>query len=148
MESLPEHAPRRFSGGGPGRNGVSAFQPYFSRKRLVQAVGSVFALGASIAVLLVPSYAVEETNSYGDRVVTAATVLTELGSVTVPIVAIPVLVASLPLATRGRYWQPASILAAVLLLLFALFSSFTIGLYYMPAVILLIAAVFMRPRAT
>lgn len=126
---------------------VSGGQRYFSYKRLVQAFGAVFALGASIAILLMPLYAVEETNSHGDRVFTAATVLTEMGPVTLMIVAIPVLVASLPLATLGRYWQPASILAAILLFSFALFSSFTIGLYYMPAVILLIAAVFMRPRA-
>lgn len=147
MESLPENASCRFPDGGLGWHGVSAVQRYFSRKRLVQAVGAVLALGASIAILFVPSYAVVETNSYGDRVVTAATVLTVEGLATLLIVAIPVLFASLPLAARGRYWHPTSILAAILLISFALISSFTIGMYYIPAVVTLLAAVLMRPRA-
>ncbi|MGF3057394.1 hypothetical protein [Microbacterium sp. YY-01] len=56
------------------------------------------------------------------------------------------IVAALPLFARDHAWQPASIASAILLAAFALVAVFTVGIFYIPAVIAAITAASMKPR--
>ena len=54
------------------------------------------------------------------------------GPVFLLVIAIPIAIAILPLLVRGPAWPVVSVLAAVLLGLFAVLGSFTIGFYLHP----------------
>jgi hypothetical protein len=75
--------------------------------------------------------------------VTSATALEYLGGWVVLLALIPIVIAAAPLLVSRRLWQPATIGATVLLAIWALLGAFTIGVYYVPAAVGLLASVFM-----
>lgn len=73
--------------------------------------------------------------------VRSASLLEEQGRGVLPALAAPVLVASLPVLLRGvRGVRVLRVVAAVLLLMFAVVTGFSIGLYYFPSAVTMIAA--------
>jgi hypothetical protein len=59
----------------------------------------------------------------------------------VPTLLLPVIVAAVPLfAKSGRFARAADLSAAALVLVFVILGSFSIGMYYVPAAVLLLLA--------
>jgi hypothetical protein len=125
-----------------------------SAKWITQIVTLVLTIAAGLAVLFVPGYQVVTSDSGGDEMATSATALEHLGAWVVLLTLIPVAIAIAPLLAARRQWQPVTIGATALLAIWCVISAFTIGLYYLPAIALLLASVFMSvpqgrsPRAS
>ena len=98
------------------------------------AASFVLALGAAVFVLVWPLYA-----GFGldGSVVKRATLLAVNGAWVLIPVTIPVAIACLPLLFRRRWVR---VTTAILLSVFSFISGFTIGLFYVPAAILLAVA--------
>ncbi|MDM4764400.1 hypothetical protein QT381_15475 [Galbitalea sp. SE-J8] len=127
------------------QNGVDLRARYFNAKRVTQYVAAALALAAALAIALLPSYIQVSTTSDGQESITSGTVLEVVGIWFLLVLAIPLILAALPLSATGRAWQPLSIVSAVLLSIFALVGSLSIGWYFVPATIAAIVAVFL-PR--
>lgn len=115
-------------------------------KRILQFLAFAFTLAAVLAILILPSYITVESDSKGNETVSTSTVLAETGPVVLAILAVPTLIAAVPLLLRGRTWQPGTITSALLLVGFAIVSGLTIGFYFVPAAILALVATFLPPR--
>lgn len=59
---------------------------------------------------------------------------------------LPVLLSLAPLLSRGRAWQPVSVMTTALLTLYVVFASGTSGAAFLPAAVLAVAALFFPPR--
>ena len=119
---------------------------YWDAKRVAQLIAFVFATVAGIAVLFVPSYATVTSDSGGNETIGSSTVWEVNGPISLIVIAIPIAVTILPLLVRGPSWPAVSVIAAVLIGLFAVIGSFTIGFYFIPAVAAEIVAVFLPSR--
>ena len=108
------------------------------RTRLT-AVSFALAMVAAIYLLVGPLYSV-----FGQGRATRATLLEVNGSWVVIPVMLPVLIALLPLVFRK---QVIRICAAIVMGLFVFISGFSIGLFYLPAGILLLLAPCVEPSA-
>ena len=56
------------------------------------------------------------------------------------VLAIPALLGLLPILATGKLWQPLSIVSAVLLGIFSIIGSLSIGWYFLPATLVAIVA--------
>ena len=121
-------------------------QGYWNAKRVAQLIALLFTAVAAIAVLFVPSYTTATSDSDGNETIGSSTVWEVNGPVFLLVIAIPIAIAILPLLVRGPAWPVVSVLAAVLLGLFALLGSFTIGFSFIPPVAAQLVAVFLPPR--
>jgi hypothetical protein len=105
----------------------------------LMAAATVAALAASLAWLLVPAYTSTHTHdgSTHSHETEELSLVEHEGAWVVPLLAIPVLVAAAPLVVRR---PNVTRIAAALMFAFALVTGFTVGLYYWPAVALLVGA--------
>ena len=101
-----------------------------SWEKWIATAALIAAVAASVAWVFVPAYnhgeTVAEENGYGSIY---------------PLLALPIVFASLPLFAPG--WRHrATVIAAWLLLAFCLVSGFTIGLFYWPSFVLMVIAAY------
>ena len=119
---------------------------YWNAKRVAQLIAFALATVAGIAVLFVPSYTIATSDSEGNETIGSSTVWEVNGPISLLIIAIPIAITILPLLVRGPSWPAVSVVAAVLIGLFAIIGSFTIGFYFIPAVAAELVAVFLPAR--
>jgi heme/copper-type cytochrome/quinol oxidase subunit 2 len=119
---------------------------YWSAKRVAQLIAFVLATVAGIAVLFTPSYTTATSDSNGNQTIGSSTVWEVNGPISLLLVAIPIAITILPLLVRGPAWSAVSVIATVLIGLFAVIGSFTIGFYFIPAVAAELVAVFLPSR--
>lgn len=119
---------------------------YFRPKRIVQLLAAVLAATATAWLLVAPVYAGLSEDSMGNRSETRATLLEVNGPQVLVVLAIPVVLACLPLLATGRAWQPVSILATVTLGVVVALGILSIGIFYAPAAMALLVACFLKPR--
>ena len=102
--------------------GIDPRPRYFTVERWLQFIALAFAVAAVLAVALLPSYiqVSQTTSSSGaaEEVIESDTVLQVVGVWFLLVLAIPVLLALLPILATGKAWQPLSIPSAVLLGIF------------------------------
>jgi len=121
------------------RQGTGEARPsYLTAKRWVQIIALVLAAAGSLAAALLPSYTRATVTSEGLESITSLTLLEVNGPTALIPLAIPVLLAALPLFTPRRGWQAASVVSAVLLVLFTAVAMFSLGTFYPPAAIVAI----------
>lgn len=95
-----------------------------------------------------PVYSGATSDSNGTSTETSATLVQENGPSVLVVLAIPILISLLPLFARGRAWQPLSITAAILLGFAVFLGILTIGIFFVPAMVVEIAAASLPTRAT
>ncbi len=117
-------------------------ESHHSSKRLVQLFAAGLAVAAAVAVIALPLYAQESSTSSGDVQSGSATVLSVVGPQVLLALLVPVLDAALPLAARGRAWQPLSVASVVVLAVFVVLGSASIGWFFVPALVLAVIALF------
>ena len=100
----------------------------------------------AIAVLFVPSYTTAISDSDGNETIRSSTVWEVNGPTFLLVMAIPIAITILPLLVRGPSWPAVSVIAAVLIGLFAVIGSLSIGFYFIPAVAAELVAVFLPSR--
>jgi len=115
-------------------------------KRMLQLLALVLALVAAGLVLFMPSYTVTTSDSSGAQTTVTLSVWEYNGPVFALVVAIPVLIALIPVLVRGRWWPLASVVSAGLLLGFAFLGAMTIGFAFLPAALAAVVAAMLRPR--
>lgn len=111
-----------------------------SAKRLLQLAAFALAVAGSAYLAVVPVYSGSWTDSTGASGTASATLIEVNGTWAIVLLAVPVLITLVPLFARGRAWQVLSIAAAVLLGVVTILGSMTIGVFYMPALIVAIVA--------
>ena len=112
-------------------------------KRVTQIIALALTLAAGLAALFVPGYQTVTSDSEGNVLAKSTTTLEQLGPWVVVLVLIPVAVAATPFLVSRGMWQPATIVAAALLIIWGVVSAWTIGIYYVPAIVCLLASVFL-----
>ena len=129
------------------RSGLHPQRPgYWNAKRVAQLIAFALATVAGAAVLLVPSYTTATSDADGNETIGSSTVWEVNGPISLLIIAIPIAITLMPLLVRGPSWPAVSVIAAVLIGLFAVIGSFTIGIYFIPAVAAELVAVFLPSR--
>ena len=117
-------------------------------KRLLQWLTLVLTVAASMLLAFLPVYSGATSDSNGTSTETSATLVQENGPSVLVVLAIPILISLLPLFARGRAWQPLSITAAILLGFAVFLGILTIGIFFVPAMVVEIAAASLPTRAT
>ncbi len=108
----------------------------------MQLVAAGLAVAAAVAVIAVPLYAQESSTSAGGMESGSATVLSVVGPQVLLTLLIPVLGAASPLAARGRAWQPLSVASVMVVAIFVVLGSASIGWFFVPALVLAVIALF------
>ena len=121
---------------------------YVILKRVLQLVAVGLVLTAVLVVLFVPSYGFATETSDGVQTTGMVTAWEVNGPRILLLLAIPVALSLLPVFSRGAAWQLLSVLSAVLLVVFAVVTSLSIGWFFFPAAIIAAVAAFVpvRPR--
>ena len=122
-------------------------QRYWGAKRLVQVIAVALAVLGGWLMLVLPSYGSAAMDSSGAETVATVTMLDAAGPAAVGLAAVPVAIALLPLFGVGRAWQPLSISASVLTGCFVLLGILSVGIFFVPALLAGLVAVFLEPRA-
>ena len=118
--------------------------------RVLQGVAFALTIAVALAVLLIPLVTsetyVEGPGIPDGPVVTEHLTLLEVTgpAIFVPLL-IPVLLTGLPLLIRGKAWRGLSIAATVLLAVFTVIGSASIGWFYLPALLASAGALLVRP---
>lgn len=120
----------------------------FGAKRVAQLVALALVVAAILAILVIPSYESVTTDSSGHETVTVSNVLSVNGLGVLAVLAIPFAISAIPMLVRGRAWNTVSIVAAVLLGVFAAIAALSLGLFFVPALIaeIVAACIPSRPR--
>lgn len=117
------------------RSGKTAVPRYFTPARAAQFAALAFAIAASLFTLLVPLGVAVTESSDGQHMVETTSLLSSASSFTIAAALSPVVLALVPLFFRGRVWRGVTIAVTVLLLAFAIIGGFSVGLFFLPAVI-------------
>lgn len=118
---------------------------WFERKRIWQLAALALAFAAAIAALLLPMFAVTAQQGAGQTEV-RATALEVAGPSVFIVVAIPLVLAALPLFGRGRAWVWLSYISAVALIIYTVTGIMSIGLLFLPATIVAVIGAFVQAR--
>jgi len=118
---------------------------WLERKRIWQLVAVALAVAASIAALFAPLFAVTAQQGVGQTQV-RATALEVAGPSVYLVVAVPLVLAALPLLGRGRTWVWLSYISAVTLIIYTVTGIMSIGLLFLPATIVAVIGAFIPPR--
>lgn len=119
---------------------------WLERKRIWQLVAVALAVAASIAALFAPLFAVTAQQGVGQTQV-RATALEVAGPSVYLVVAVPLVLASLPLLGRGRRtWVWLSYISAVTLIIYTVTGIMSIGLLFLPTTIVAVIGAFIPPR--
>lgn len=124
----------------------AASKAYWHPRRALQALGAVLTLLAVWALLFLPTYMTTSTDQFGNEVVGSATAWDVNGAWLLVVLAFPLLLAVLPLLVRGRAWYGVSLTCTVLLGVFVVLGSLSLGFFFLPGFIAMLIAVLLRPR--
>jgi hypothetical protein len=116
-------------------------------KQRLQIAALVLAAVAATVVVFVPLATEATSDSSGNETTAAVSLLQSMGPSVFLIVAIPVVIAALPLFSRGRTWVVLSIVSAALLWTFVVLGALSIGVFFMPAAILSLVAACIPARS-
>ena len=116
-------------------------------KRLLQWIALVLGVAASALLAFLPVYSGVTSDSNGISIETSATLVQVNGPSVLILLAIPITISLVPLFTRGRAWQPLSIAAAILLGIVVFLGILSIGIFFMPAMIVEVIAACLPTRA-
>lgn len=112
-------------------------------KRITQIVALALTIAATLALLIIPSYTSVSEDSTGEETIETLPLLSVVGAWYLIVLALPIVFTIAPLIPKHRRWQTVSIVSTILLVLFAMIGSLSIGYYYIPAAIAAIVAVFL-----
>lgn len=119
-------------------------RPYvLGPKRVLQFIALAFAIAAVCFLLALPGYVQMTVDSSGNESMTTPTLIDIHGIIYMAVLAIPVGLAIVPLFLKGRAWRIGSIVCSVLLAIFALLGSLSIGVYFVPAAVVAVIAALM-----
>ncbi|SEB39434.1 hypothetical protein SAMN04489806_0393 [Paramicrobacterium humi] len=121
--------------------------PYVNGKRIAQIIAVVLALAADAMILFGTRYTDVTSDSSGHESTVTRSFLEVNGPMILISLAVPVVVAALPLFFPHRGWQAASVASVVLLAIFVFLGALTIGVFFMPALIAAIVGLAMRRPA-
>ncbi|WP_163544726.1 hypothetical protein [Occultella kanbiaonis] len=110
-------------------------------RRFAHRVAFVLAAVAFVVLVFVPIFLVpgqDATESAAD--IERISLIALSGPAVLGVLAVPVLLAGLPLVVKGRI---TAVLTAVLLIAFALFTLLGIGVFYIPAALTAVVALFL-----
>lgn len=117
-----------------------------SPKRMLQVLALVLAAVTAGLVLFMPSYTVVTSDARGNESTSTLSIWEYNGPLFALVVAIPVVIALIPVVTRGRWWPLVSVASAGLLLGFAFLGAMSIGMAFLPAALAAVVAAMLRPR--
>lgn len=116
-------------------------------KRVLQWIAFAFTVAASSLLSFLPVYSGVTSDSNGTSTETSATLVQVNGpSVLIPL-AVPIAISLVPLLARGRAWQTLSIVATVLLGVAVFLGILSIGVFFLPALIVEIIAACLPAQA-
>lgn len=111
-------------------------------RRVLQFIAAALALGGVIAASLLPSFVTVSQDSSGRQMIETPSLLSAMGTGYLALLAVPLLIACLPLPFRSRAWQVTSILSTVVLAVCVGVGIVTLGNYFIPALIVSVASLF------
>jgi len=117
-----------------------------SPKRMLQVLALVLAVVAAVLVLFMPSYTVVTSDSSGASTTETLSIWQYNGPMFALVVAIPVVIALVPVLVRGRWWPLVSVVSAGLLLGFAFLGAMSLGFAFLPAALAAGVAAMLKPR--
>jgi hypothetical protein len=118
----------------------------WSRKRMLQVLALVLTAVTAVLVLFMPSYTIVTSDSNGEQSISTLSIWEYNGPLFALVLAVPVVVALIPVVMRGRWWPLVSVISAGLLLGFAFLGAMSIGLAFLPAALAAVAAAMLKPR--
>lgn len=117
---------------------------WFNTKRGWQLAALVLALGAAAAAFFAPIFTVAAQQGAGQTEV-RATAFEVAGPSVFLVVAIPLILAALPLFFRNRPWVLVSYICAVGMIIYTVTGIMSIGLLFLPAAIVAVIGTFIQP---
>jgi len=117
-------------------------------KRVVQLIAVVLAVAAGVYMLFAPTYQTATSDSAGNSSTGTATILETSGAWAIVLALIPIAIALAPLVVPPRARRWVTIAAVVLFAGWTIVGVWTIGGFYVPAFLFLLASVFIRPRSS
>lgn len=123
------------------RTGRTARPRYLTVPRGLQIGVLALVAAATLAALLLPAGISDTELDSGQHIVVATTLLQTSSALVLIPMAVPLLLAVTPLVVRKRGWRAVSIVCTVLLGVFAVIASATIGWFYLPALVVAIVAI-------
>ena len=117
---------------------------YWNDKRLTQFAAFFLALGAAVFLAVYPTYSQTSESADGAGSTSGATMVEVNGYWVLALLAVPVLVAALPLLFRGPAWRTASFVSALLLVGCVIAGIASFGMFFVPAAVAAVVAV-VRP---
>lgn len=118
----------------------------FTVPLVAQIAAFVFVIAATLAAILLPSSVrMNITNAGSPKIETPTLLEIHPPTVLIPL-AIPLVLTLIPLLFRGKRWRIVSIVCVVLLALFTVIASASVGWFYIPAFLAGLVAVLYRLR--
>lgn len=117
-------------------------------KRVLQWIALGLAVAASAFLTFLPVYSGVTSDSNGTSTEARATLVQVNGPSVLILLAVPVVISLVPLLAHGRAWPLLSIVAAILLGIAVLLGILSIGVFFVPALIVEIIAACLPKRAT
>lgn len=128
------------------RSGSRKSNGHFTVPRVAQIAAFVFVIAATLAAILLPSSVrMNITNAGSPKIETPTLLEIHPPTVLIPL-AIPLILTLIPLLVREKRWRIVSIVCVVLLAVFTVIASASVGWYYMPALLAGLVAVLYSPR--
>ncbi len=118
---------------------------YWNDKRLTQFAAFFLALGATVFLAVYPTYSQTTESADGARSTSGQTLIEVNGPWVLALLAVPVLVAALPMFFRGPAWRTTSFVSALLLVGCVIAGIASFGMFFVPAAIAAVVAV-VRPE--
>ncbi len=117
---------------------------WFNTKRAWQLAPLVLAAGAATAAFLAPIFTVAAQQGAGQTEV-RATAFEVAGPSVFIVVAIPLVLAALPLCFTRRGWVVVSYASALGLIIYAVTGIMSLGLLFLPATVAAVVGAFLQP---
>lgn len=127
------------------RSGSPHSNGHFTVPRVAQIAAFVFVIAATLAAILLPSSVrMNITNAGSPKIETPTLLEIHPPTVLIPLV-IPLVLTLIPLLVREKGWRIVSIVCVVLLAVFTVIASASVGWFYIPALLAGLVAVLYRP---
>jgi|SRR5690625_1981876 len=117
---------------------------WLSAKRVWQLVALLAALAAGVSVFFVRAFTLSAPQGAGQAEV-RATAYEAAGPSIIAVVALPILLAALPLFFRGRAWVITGYVSAVALTAYTVTGIMSVGLFFLPAALIAVVGAFLQP---
>lgn len=119
---------------------------YLTGKRVAQIVAFFLAIAAAIAVVVLPGWIEVSQSDDGQQTITASTLLDAVGPQILLWLVIPVTLTGIALLVRSARVQLVLIVTTILLGVFCVVASASIGWFFLPAFVAQVVSLFLPPR--